>query len=112
MGASTGKVQIPWLATQRAGGKVYPGLIKPRSTPCQRRCRLHGAGENRGDPDVIFARADRLEAAILTRALRGEPVPQDPDDEPASLLLARIRTQRSAAPKPKRSRKTKETADA
>ena len=45
---------------------------------------------------------DRLEAAILARAFRGELVPQDPADEPASVLLDRIRAQRAIATKPKR----------
>jgi type I restriction enzyme S subunit len=44
---------------------------------------------------------DRLEAAILASAFRGELVPQDPNDEPASTLLARIRARRAAAPKAK-----------
>jgi type I restriction enzyme S subunit len=48
---------------------------------------------------------DRLEAAILTRAFKGELVPQDPNDEPASVLLERIRAQRSDAPKAKRGRR-------
>lgn len=48
---------------------------------------------------------DRLEAAILARAFRGELVPQDPADEPASVLLDRIRAERAAAPKAKRGRK-------
>lgn len=69
--------------------------------------------------DAVFARADRLEAeasraralidrleaAILARAFRGELVPQDPADEPASVLLERIRAERTAAPKAKRGRK-------
>jgi len=50
---------------------------------------------------------DRLEAAILARAFRGELVPQDPNDEPASVLLARIRQSRAAAPQVKRGRKAK-----
>lgn len=33
----------------------------------------------------------RLEQSILSRAFRGELVPQDPSDEPASVLLDRIR---------------------
>lgn len=37
---------------------------------------------------------DRLTPALLARAFRGELVPQDPDDEPASLLLERIRAKR------------------
>lgn len=50
---------------------------------------------------------DRLEAAILARAFRGQLVPQDPNDEPASVLLDRIRAERAAAPKPKRGRARK-----
>lgn len=34
---------------------------------------------------------DRLTQSILAKAFRGELVPQDPTDEPASVLLARIR---------------------
>lgn len=71
--------------------------------------------------DTAFARADcmkaeaaracalldRLEATIFARAFRGELVPQDPDDEPTSTLLARIRAQREAPPKARRGRKAK-----
>ena len=32
-----------------------------------------------------------LKQALLTKAFRGELVPQDPDDEPASVLLEKIR---------------------
>jgi type I restriction enzyme S subunit len=49
---------------------------------------------------------DRLHQAILAKAFRGELVPQDPNDEPAGVLLERIRAERAAAPKPKRGRKT------
>lgn len=41
-------------------------------------------------------RAERLRQAILKRAFEGRLVPQDPNDEPASALLARIRAQRAA----------------
>ncbi|HEY1856950.1 hypothetical protein [Acidocella sp.] len=50
---------------------------------------------------------DRLEAAILAKAFRGELVPQDPNDEPASALLDRIRAQRAGAPVSKRGRRAK-----
>ena len=48
--------------------------------------------------------AERLTPALLAKAFRGELVPQDPNDEPASELLRRLREQRAAqAPaKPKR----------
>ncbi|GGS37067.1 hypothetical protein GCM10008961_30900 [Deinococcus knuensis] len=39
---------------------------------------------------------DRLTPALLAKAFRGELVPQDPNDEPASVLLDRIRAAREA----------------
>jgi type I restriction enzyme, S subunit len=38
---------------------------------------------------------DQLDQSILAKAFRGALVPQDPYDEPASVLLARIREQRA-----------------
>lgn len=52
-------------------------------------------------------RIDKLTQSILAKAFRGELVPQDPNDEPASVLLERIKAQRAAAPKTKRGRKAK-----
>ncbi|MGJ5242915.1 hypothetical protein ACQR14_35360, partial [Bradyrhizobium oligotrophicum] len=57
------------------------------------------ARADRLEAEAARARAllDRLEAAILTKAFKGALVPQDPNDEPASVLLERIRAQRAAA---------------
>jgi type I restriction enzyme S subunit len=49
----------------------------------------------------------QLDQSILAKAFRGELVPQDPNDEPASVLLERIRAERASAtprkkPKPQR----------
>lgn len=52
------------------------------------------------------SRIDNLTQSILAKAFRGELVPQDPNDEPASVLLERIKAQRAATPKAKRSRNT------
>ena len=45
------------------------------------------------------ARIDNLSQSILAKAFRGELVPQDPNDEPASELLERIRQEREVAVK-------------
>ncbi len=42
------------------------------------------------------AHVDKLTQSILAKAFRGELVPQDPNDEPASLLLEKIRQTRSS----------------
>jgi type I restriction enzyme S subunit len=43
---------------------------------------------------------DHLDKAILAKAFRGELLPQDPNDEPASVLLERIRAERGATAHP------------
>ncbi len=50
-------------------------------------------------------RIDRLTQSILAKAFRGELEPQAPNDEPASVLLVRIKAQRATAPKARRGRK-------
>ena len=75
--------------------------------------------------EVLFALADRIEArltaaraqverltpATLSKAFRGDLVPQDPNDEPASKLLARLNSgaAKPASPQTK-GRKAKTTA--
>lgn len=46
-----------------------------------------------------LARAARLRQAVLKHAFEGKLVPQDPNDEPATALLARLRAHPPAAPK-------------
>lgn len=48
---------------------------------------------------------DRLDQAVLAKAFRGGLVPQDPNDEPASVMLDRIRGAQGEAPKPRRGRR-------
>ena len=54
---------------------------------------------------------DQLDQSILAKAFRGELVPQDPSDEPASVLLERIRAQRTQQAKaPKQTSKSHQTS--
>lgn len=55
-------------------------------------------------------RADRLRQSILRKAFTGELIPQDPDDEPASVLLDRIRAERAATSSGKPTRKPRKRA--
>lgn len=53
-------------------------------------------------------RLGELTQSILAKAFRGELVPQDPNDEPASDLLARIRAEREKAPPKRRTRRKRQ----
>jgi type I restriction enzyme S subunit len=71
--------------------------------------------------EQLFAFADRLEArytkakamldklpqSILAKAFRGELVPQNPNDEPASMLLKRIKAAKEKLTKEKKVKKAK-----
>lgn len=50
---------------------------------------------------------DHLDQALLAKAFRGELVPQDPADEPAAKLLARIRAEREGVAPAVRRRKAR-----
>lgn len=55
---------------------------------------------------------DQLDQAILAKAFRGELVPQDPNDEPASVLLARIQAERTANTEARKPKQAKAKASA
>jgi type I restriction enzyme S subunit len=58
----------------------------------------------------VSRRSDAIRRSILAQAFRGDLVPQDPQDEPASALLERIAAERAATPKPARKRSQKAPA--
>jgi len=58
--------------------------------------------------EAALARATRLRQAILKRAFEGRLVPQDPNDEPAAVLLERIRAAREAPATGGKKRRTRQ----
>lgn len=107
---------IPWLTGTTGRAKLTQGALLSlpiQVPPHQEQTEIVRCVEQ------LFAFADQLEAkvasaksridhltqSILAKAFRGELVPQDPNDEPASALLERIKAQRAATPKAKRGRK-------
>src|SRR5207249_6444977 len=93
------------------------GATRPRINTTQLRklevriCPLAEQQEIVRRMEALFALADQIEAryakgkahvekltqSILAKAFRGELVPQDPNDEPASVLLERIRNAKRGA---------------
>jgi type I restriction enzyme S subunit len=62
--------------------------------------RLEAADALEAEIDAALTRAEALRQSILKQAFTGRLVPQDPTDEPATALLARITAAR-AAPRPR-----------
>ena len=96
---------------------IFPPLAEQRRIVAEVERRLSVIQQAEAAVEANLARADRLRQSILKQAFSGKLVPQDPDDEPASVLLQRIRAEREAAeadarskrkPKPRRSKKARE----
>jgi type I restriction enzyme S subunit len=100
-----------WLAGMEKGG-TYVGInIEDLRNLPIKLPSLDEQAEIVRRVEAMFAMADRIEARcavartqaqritplVLAKAFRGELLPQDPNDEPASALLARIGLPKTAA---------------
>lgn len=72
---------------------------------------LSMAGQIGADVERELTRISRLRQSILKWAFEGRLVDQDPSDEPAEKLLARIRAERASATPQKKTRARKAGAD-
>lgn len=91
---------------------ILKSIIFPICSPAEQTeivhildARLDAADRLEAEIDTAFTRAEALRQSILKKAFSGELVPQDPSDEPASVLLERIRAEKAARPKAPRKRK-------
>jgi type I restriction enzyme S subunit len=74
--------------------------------------KLSNCARLQQDVGSAFSVLGSLRQSILKAAFAGRLVPQDRDDEPASVLLERIRAERATRPKPARGRRRKTGAGA
>jgi type I restriction enzyme, S subunit len=81
---------------------VLPPLAEQEQIVAEVERRLSILREVEAEVEANLKRAARLRQAILKRAFEGKLVPQDPTEEPASELLARIRAERERSASRKR----------
>lgn len=92
-------VGIHHLGAQRTESwtVALPPLAEQRRIVAEVECRLSVIRETEAVVESNLIRAERLRQSILKQAFSGKLVPQDPSDEPASVLLERIRAEREEA---------------
>ena len=99
-GCSQREAQITTNIAHMAAGRFkrvefpVPPLDEQREIVLEVRRQLSLLGAFETALRVALKRSETLRRAILAAAFRGELVPQDPSDEPASELLARIAAER------------------
>jgi type I restriction enzyme S subunit len=103
-------VDQPFVTKTRLMGMVVPFLPLPEQrrivAEVERRLSVVAALERA--VEAWLARARRLRQAVLKRAFEGRLVAQDPEDEPAAVLLERIRATREARAAGGKKRKTRQ----
>ena len=103
-GVAQQKISLERLRTLQI---ELPNIEEQQATVRQVESLLALAGSIESAVLAAGARAQRLSSLTLAKAFRGDLLPQDPNDEPASALLARLaaeRNQTSAAPKVRKAR--------
>jgi type I restriction enzyme, S subunit len=84
-----------YLSHLRAFRVPLPSIPEQHQIVAEVDRRLSAAAQVEAQVEASLKRATALRQSILKRAFEGKLVPQDPNDEPASVLLERIHQQRA-----------------
>ncbi|NVJ64648.1 MAG: restriction endonuclease subunit S [Flavobacteriaceae bacterium] len=94
----TAQVTIP-LRGLRNYNIPYPGIQEQKEIINRVHAIFKVADSIESQYLPLKVKIDNLPQAILNKAFKGELVPQDPNDEPASVLLERIKEEKEATKK-------------
>ena len=95
LNSGTAQPQLPIREFKRFAIPVPP---IPEQEVIVRTIKVHMSSIDAIESDLArqLSSADGLRQSILKKAFSGQLVPQDPDDEPASILLERIKEEKAA----------------
>jgi type I restriction enzyme S subunit len=96
-----GRTVLPKINQKALNGTPFPlpPMGEQKETVRRIESALNWMDRMAADHAAAAKLVPKLDAAILAKAFRGELVPQDPNDEPARALLARIKAKRLEEPK-------------
>ena len=103
--ATSSGITLPRTSWNALGEFTFtlPSLTEQEQIVSELERHFSVADEIEATLDAELKRAERLRQSILKHAFSGKLVPQDPNDEPASVLLERIRDEKEhQQPKPKK----------
>jgi len=86
-----------WISEYAPKLVNLPSLPKQHKIVAEIERQFAAADKMQKAVDNALENAKKLKQAILKKAFNGELVPQDPKDEPASALLAKIKAEREAS---------------
>jgi type I restriction enzyme S subunit len=88
----------PRINTSQLGGAPVPlcSFAEQREIVRILEEQFSAIDQNEREIDAALAKSEALRQSILNKAFSGQLVPQDPSDEPASVLIERIRAERAS----------------